>query len=426
MSLPNERNRRPGWSADHSAGRPDPGRISTRDDFGRELTLARDRAGLSVRDVARRVGIQHSTAGGYFSGRHLPALKPPTLLTDILLVCGVTEAGELAELSEALVAGSADRTVRLWRVTRAGRTAPLGAPLVGFTGWVNAVAVSPDGHTLAVGGSDNTVRLFDVASHRALPVLPHPSPVTALAFVTDRLLATGASDGVARVWSLPGPTIADAADSVINLALVRGGRVLAAAAGSTVGLWEASDITRPARLAKPLSSTAPARAHSGTLAVSPDGRVLAAGSVDGSAQLWDISDPRRPVPLGALLSGPTGLCQSLAFSPDGRTLAAGSADRTVWLWTATGAGSIGTSSARAGRWRSSATLTSPTGVVYSVAFGSDSRVLAAGTADRMIRLWNIDPSQDAAAICAWSGDPITTTEWRQYIPNRPYAPPCRS
>ena len=102
MSLPNERNRRPGWSADHPAGRPDPGRISTRDDFGRELTLARDRAGLSVRDVARRVGIQHSTAGGYFSGRHLPALKPPTLLTDILLVCGVTEAGELAEWSEAL------------------------------------------------------------------------------------------------------------------------------------------------------------------------------------------------------------------------------------------------------------------------------------------------------------------------------------
>src|SRR6476659_110996 len=54
---------------------PDPARIASPQDAGRELTLARLRAGLPVREVAKRARIPVSTAGDYFSGRHLP---PPT------------------------------------------------------------------------------------------------------------------------------------------------------------------------------------------------------------------------------------------------------------------------------------------------------------------------------------------------------------
>jgi len=53
---------------------PDPRRIASQPDFGRELTLVRQRAGLTVREVARAVGIPASTAGDYFAGRHLPPL----------------------------------------------------------------------------------------------------------------------------------------------------------------------------------------------------------------------------------------------------------------------------------------------------------------------------------------------------------------
>ena len=78
------------------AGRyPDPARIATPQDVGRELTLARMRAGLTVREVAKRAGIPVSTAGDYFSGRHLP---PPTqldLLPRLLRACGISAEAEL-------------------------------------------------------------------------------------------------------------------------------------------------------------------------------------------------------------------------------------------------------------------------------------------------------------------------------------------
>lgn len=81
-------------------GTPDPHRIVTRRDFGAELTLARLRRNLSVRHVARQVGVAASTLGGYFAGTHLPALQPPDLLPRMLHVLGIAEA-EVASWWEA-------------------------------------------------------------------------------------------------------------------------------------------------------------------------------------------------------------------------------------------------------------------------------------------------------------------------------------
>ena len=49
--------------------------LSTRAGFARTLTLARQQARLSVRDVARIADVPAGTTGGYFSGRHLPNLS---------------------------------------------------------------------------------------------------------------------------------------------------------------------------------------------------------------------------------------------------------------------------------------------------------------------------------------------------------------
>ena len=54
---------------------PSPHALGTRAEFARSLTLARRRARLSVREVARIAGVPAGTTGGYFSGRHLPNLS---------------------------------------------------------------------------------------------------------------------------------------------------------------------------------------------------------------------------------------------------------------------------------------------------------------------------------------------------------------
>lgn len=66
----------------------DPGRINTKRDFGRELTLQKDRAGLSVRELARMLEVPTSTISDYLRGESLP--RGP-LLQQILSACGVED-----------------------------------------------------------------------------------------------------------------------------------------------------------------------------------------------------------------------------------------------------------------------------------------------------------------------------------------------
>jgi transcriptional regulator with XRE-family HTH domain len=66
------------------------------------LTELREQAGLTVRDVAKAVGIPDSTMGGYFGGRHLPPIKPVSLFEGILRSCGVADEEQLIEWRRAL------------------------------------------------------------------------------------------------------------------------------------------------------------------------------------------------------------------------------------------------------------------------------------------------------------------------------------
>ncbi len=81
---------------------PDPDRIATQQDFGRELTAMRRSVGLTARQVAQAAGLPVSTAGDYFSGRHLPPDGRPEQLAGILRACGEPDPAVLARWTSAL------------------------------------------------------------------------------------------------------------------------------------------------------------------------------------------------------------------------------------------------------------------------------------------------------------------------------------
>jgi hypothetical protein len=114
-----------------------------------------------------------------------------------------------------------------------------------------------------------------------------------------------------------------------------------------------------------------------SIALSPDGKLLATGSYDQKIKLWDVAAGKEI----KTLSGHNGCVYGLAFRPDGKILASASGDRTVKLWD------VATGTRRD-------TLSQPLKDVYTVAFTRDGKKLVAGGVDSRIRTWQI--SENAA------------------------------
>jgi WD40 repeat protein len=147
---------------------------------------------------------------------------------------------------EKLIAsGSRDHSIRLWNT----RTGALRDTLLGHTGDIVALSFSPDGSILASAGWDYTVRLWDVRTGKATRLLlGHPNWVSGVAFSPDgRRLATSsgfklrlfdAADG-GELWStdfrgiIRGQTGGDTAEDLSTVAFSPDGRLIAV--GSTNG-----------------------------------------------------------------------------------------------------------------------------------------------------------------------------------------------
>jgi WD40 repeat protein len=76
-------------------------------------------------------------------------------------------------------------------------------------------------------------------------------------------------------------------------------------------------------------------------------------------------------------------------------------------------------------WMLDHRLSGHTGVVESVAFRPGSGlILASGSDDETIRLWNLDVSEAINRICAAGRNNLTAAQRHTYIPQLPYQPPC--
>lgn len=65
-----------------------------------------------------------------------------------------------------------------------------------------------------------------------------------------------------------------------------------------------------------------------SVAFSPDGKTVVAGSGDKTARIWNADGSGSPV----VLNGDESEVTSVAFSPDGKTVVTGSRDKTARIW----------------------------------------------------------------------------------------------
>lgn len=205
-------------------------------------------------------------------------------LYDAMTVPGGVRVLVFAPDGKAIFVGSSNR--------RLERRAPTGA-ILGVAGWnqsIYAVAVAPDGKTIAVAGGI-WPQTGGLALHHGTSLKPqlrlpgHQGVVLAAAFAPDgQTLATGSDDRTVRLWD------------------VLTGQELHVLVGH-------EDLIRG-------------------LAFAPDGRTLTSVSWDGAVKVWDARSGRERTSF----EWHTGMVHAVAFAPDGMTAATAGQDGTVVVW----------------------------------------------------------------------------------------------
>jgi len=227
-----------------------------------------------------------------------------------------------------VLTGSFDKTLKLWDRATGKKIRTLDGPQ-GHQQLVLCAAFSPDGRKFASGGSDNTAKIWDTPILDPLQPITHFGSVTIFPSSFGKTLLLERAGAETPAKNLPHPNLVDA------VAFNPGGTQLAT--GGHDGMVRIWDVAKGQQIREIKAHATPAVSPVYCLAWTPDGKQLLSGSLDRTMKLWDANN-------GSMLREFKGYKEKefekghrdgvfcLAISPDGKLVASGSSDRSIKLW----------------------------------------------------------------------------------------------
>jgi WD40 repeat protein len=288
--------------------------------------------------------------------------------------------------------------------------------------WPNR-SLAPDGRLLAVAGQNLEVVLYEVATGHEVRRwrASHTGWVNDLSFAPDGSLMTANDDGRVVTWdATTGSEIrelrvrpeATSGDSYVGAPT----KVTASPDGTRIAVASFVVDHPPQRVAAYDVATGErlfdvdGDLFNTTIAWSPDGSTVATGGwQSGRVSLLDAESGAQTLEPAQAAAG---FVLSLGFAWDGGLLVTGGTDGTVRLFDTHTLRPVG------------AELPAPIENEGVFAFVQPSGGLIAVQSAGRILSWDLDPKRWAAQACSVANRQLTESEWRAFLPDRPFAPSC--
>ncbi len=298
-------------------------------------------------------------------------------------------SAEFSPDGSTIITGGLDNLIKLWQ-----RDGSEIVQFVGHTAPIRSASFSPDGQTILSSSSDKTISIWNLSGDRLHTFLGHTGAVWTARFSPNgEIIASGSADQTIKLWPRDGTemlTISGHRGDVRAVLFSPDGEwIISGGADKTIKIWDLDG-----NLLKDIKGhTADIR----SISISPNGKLIASGSGDNILKLWQIekliadsesqsselaiselaiSESAIKIEEIFSIQAHSSAIRSISFSPDGNTLASGSADKNIKLWNLNG--------------KELQIFKGHSDPVRSVSFSPDGKTLLSASLDCTVRQWQID------------------------------------
>lgn len=236
--------------------------------------------------------------------------------------------------------------------------------LIGHTGIVYSVAISPDGNKFISGSADGTIKIWDLDGNCLNTLQGQNSMVRSVAFGDGNKIVSGSDNNTIKLWDLDGNCIKtiEGVNGTIYTVVFLFSNIISGCQDNTINIWDSNG--------KHIMDLIGHLDDVNAVSVSSDGNKIISASDDNTIKIWNSNGDCLNT-----LVGHKGAVKSIAISKDGSKIISGGGDNLIKIWNFEGT--------------CLKTILGENDVVNQVAITSDCDKIVVG-GGKVVKIWNVN------------------------------------